>query len=143
MTQIAMPAFQSARLCHNTDLLGVCPRNHSSAYMLWPASGRTTTGSESKQANSEYSDTLLGLVFCDQSAVEMWIGTRLAGAKFTLLSRSGPTSRTSNSEHLLWAEFFCHTNLPLCTVYALLTTDMGRFSRKALISALFICKPPL
>jgi hypothetical protein len=28
-------------------------------------------------------------------------------------------------------------------VYALLTTDMGRFCRKALIRALFICKPPL
>jgi hypothetical protein len=29
------------------------------------------------------------------------------------------------------------------TVYALRTTDMGRFSRKPLIRALFICKPPL
>lgn len=75
-------------------------------------------------------------------AVAMWIGTRLAGAKFTLLSRSGPTSRTSNREHLLGAEFFRHTNLPGWTVY-LLTTDMGRFSRKAPISALFIRKPPL
>ena len=29
------------------------------------------------------------------------------------------------------------------SVYALVTTDMGRFCRKLLISALFICKPPL
>jgi hypothetical protein len=32
---------------------------------------------------------------------------------------------------------------PVWTVYALLTTDIGRFCRKALMSALFICKPPL
>src|SRR5580704_11718863 len=29
------------------------------------------------------------------------------------------------------------------TAYALRRTDMGRFSRKLLIRALFICKPPL
>jgi hypothetical protein len=78
----------------------------------------------------------------------------LAGAEFTLLPRSGSTGRTANREYLLWAEFFCHTNLhvqkvghqfrkPIWMVYALLITDMGRFCRKALISALFICKPPL
>jgi hypothetical protein len=32
---------------------------------------------------------------------------------------------------------------PVWTVYALLTTDIGRLCRKALMSALFICKPPL
>jgi hypothetical protein len=32
-------------------------------------------------------------------------------AKFTFLSRSASTSRTANSEHTLWAEFFCNTNL--------------------------------
>jgi len=69
------------------------------------------------------------------------------------LSRSASTSRTANSEHLLWAEFSCTQTstfkswstrtVPLWTVYALLTMDMGRFCRKALMSALFICKPPL
>ena len=32
---------------------------------------------------------------------------------------------------------------PAWAVYVLLTTDIGRFCRKALMSALFICKPPL
>jgi len=42
-----------------------------------------------------------------------------------------------------------HTFLPqldqfsVWTIYVLLTTDMGRLCRKALMSALFICKPPL
>jgi len=71
----------------------------------------------------------------------MRIYTRLASAKFTLLSRSGSTSRTANSEHLLWIEFFCHTNLHV--VYSFVTTDIGRLCRKLAISALFICKPPL
>jgi|SRR5579864_2853621 len=95
-------------------------------------------------------------ILCDPYAVAMRTGARLPGAEFTLLSRGGSTSRTLNREHLLWAEFFCHTNLRVqkgrqlnqfreahLDVYALLTTDMGRFCRKALISALFICKPPL
>jgi hypothetical protein len=86
----------------------------------------------------------------------MRIGARLASVKFTLLPRSGSTSRTLNSEYLLRAEFFGHTNLhvqkvvnytssgkPIRTVYAFVTTDMGRFCRKPMISALFICKPPL
>jgi hypothetical protein len=86
----------------------------------------------------------------------MRLGAWLAGAEFTLLSRSGSTGRTSDSECLFGAEFFCHTNLtyngmlnstvpgsPSGRVYTLLTTDMGRFCRKALISALFICSPPL
>lgn len=32
---------------------------------------------------------------------------------------------------------------PSGRVYALLTTDIGRFCRKVLMSALLICKPPL
>jgi hypothetical protein len=94
------------------------------------------------------------LVLCYQSAVAMRVGAQLARAKFTLLPRSGSAGRAANSEYLLWDEFFCHTNLHLqkvghqgpgaiWTVYALLITDIGRFCRKALISALFICKPPL
>jgi hypothetical protein len=99
---------------------------------------------------------LLTLIFCDPHAVAMRGGARLTSAEFTLFTRSGSTSRTANSQHLLRAEFFCQTNLhvqkgrqldqfrkPIWTVYALLITDMGRFCRKALISALFICRPPL
>ena len=97
---------------------------------------------------------MLRLIFCDPRAVAMWIDTRLTGAKFTLLSRSGSASRTANSEYLLRAEFFCQTNLhvqklvnadgfSMRMLYGLLTTDMGRCCKKALISALFICKPPL
>ena len=56
-------------------------------------------------------EIVLRLVFCYQSAIAMRIGARLASAKFTLLPRSGSTSRTANSEYLFWAEFFCHTNL--------------------------------
>jgi hypothetical protein len=41
---------------------------------------------------------VLGLVFCYQSAVAMRLGARLARAEFTLLSRSGSTGRTSDSE---------------------------------------------
>jgi len=96
-------------------------------------------------------------ILCDPYAVEMRSHAQLPSAEFTLLSRSGPTSRTLNSERLLWAEFFCHAKPPRTKgssidqfrgslsgrVYALLTTDMGRFCRKALMSALFICKPPL
>jgi hypothetical protein len=41
----------------------------------------------------------------------MRLGAWLAGAEFTLLSRSGSTGRTSDSECLFGAEFFCHTNL--------------------------------
>jgi hypothetical protein len=40
---------------------------------------------------------ILGVVFCDQPAVAMWIGTRFACGKFTLLSGFGSASRTTNS----------------------------------------------
>jgi hypothetical protein len=53
----------------------------------------------------------LGSVFCDPSAVEMRNGARLSSVEFTLLSPSGPASRTSDGEYLFWAEFLCHTNL--------------------------------
>jgi hypothetical protein len=99
---------------------------------------------------------VLGSILCDPYTVAMWTGARLPSAEFTILSWSSPTGRTSDGEHLLWNEFFCHTNLhvqkgrqrtrsgdPVWTVYALLTTDIGRLCRKALMSALFICKPPL
>ncbi len=100
---------------------------------------------------------VLRSILCDPYAAEMRTGARLPSAEFTLLSRSSPTGRTSDAEYLFWAEFFCHTNLhvqkgrqldqapgsPSGRVYALLTTDIGRLCRKALMSALFICKPPL
>jgi len=54
---------------------------------------------------------LLRFIPCDPHALAMWTGARLTCAKFTLLSRSGSTSRTANSKHLIRAEFFCHTNL--------------------------------
>ena len=54
---------------------------------------------------------VLRSILCDPYPVAMRIGARLASAKFTLLPRSSPTSRTSDSEYLFWAEFFCHTNL--------------------------------
>jgi len=41
----------------------------------------------------------------------MRFGAWLARAEFTLLARSGSTGRTSDSECLFGAEFFCHTNL--------------------------------
>jgi hypothetical protein len=50
-------------------------------------------------------------ILCDPYAVAMRTAARLPSAEFALLSRSGSTSRTLNSERLLWAEFFCHTNL--------------------------------
>src|SRR4029077_4306033 len=79
---------------------------------------------------------LLRFIPCDPHARAMWTGARLTRAKFTLLSRSGSTSRTCNRKHLLRAEFFCHTSLrvekvvnltqsPTGTAYVLLTTDMG------------------
>jgi hypothetical protein len=55
-------------------------------------------------ANTE----LLGLVFCDQSAVAMRSGARLPSAEFTLLSRSGSTSRTAEGEYLFGSECFLH-----------------------------------
>ena len=76
----------------------------------------------------------------------------LASVQFTLLSRSSSTSRTLEGEYLFSAEFLFHHKLPSAKglshsnqlrVYALLVTDMGRFCRKALMSVLFICKPPL
>jgi len=41
-------------------------------------------------------------------------GAQLAGAKFTLLPRSGSTGRTGEGEYLFWAEFLVHRKLP-CT----------------------------
>ena len=77
-----------------------------------------------------------------------------AAGEFTLLSRSGTTGWAAAGEYLFCAEFlFYHepplqrvvnlVQFPMETVYDLATMDMGRFCRKALISALFICKPPL
>jgi len=99
---------------------------------------------------------VLWSILCDPYAVAMRTGARLPSAEFTILSRSSPTGRTSDAEYLFWAEFFCHTTStykrvvnwtssgkPAWAVYVLLTTDIGRFCRKALMSALFICNPPL
>ena len=52
-----------------------------------------------------------GSILCDPYTVAMRTGARLPSAKFTILSRSSPTGRTSDGEDLLWAEFLCHTNL--------------------------------
>lgn len=38
----------------------------------------------------------------------MRLGAGLAGTKLTLLPRSSPASWTTDSEYLLWAEFFFH-----------------------------------
>jgi hypothetical protein len=54
---------------------------------------------------------VLRSILCDPYAVAMRTGARLPSAEFTILSRSSPTGRTSDGEHLLWAESFCHTNL--------------------------------
>jgi hypothetical protein len=52
---------------------------------------------------------LLGLgILCDHSAVAMWVGARLAGAKLTLLSWSSTTSRTMACQYFFGAEFFFH-----------------------------------
>jgi hypothetical protein len=48
-------------------------------------------------------------ILSDPYAVAMRSGARLSSVEFTLLSRSSPTGRTSDGEHLSWAEFFCHT----------------------------------
>ena len=53
-------------------------------------------------------------IFCDQSAVYVRIIARLTSAKFTLLPRSGSTSRTADGEYLLWVEFLFHRK-PQCT----------------------------
>jgi hypothetical protein len=45
---------------------------------------------------------------CDQTAVQMRLGARVASAKLTLLSRRGPTGRTSDSEHLFGSSFGFH-----------------------------------
>src|SRR5690349_25115542 len=52
----------------------------------------------------------LGLNFCQQSAVTMWLGAGLAGRKLTLLPWTCTTGRTTDSEYLLWAEFFFRCN---------------------------------
>jgi hypothetical protein len=45
---------------------------------------------------------------CDQSAFSMRFRAGLACAEFTLLPRSGPTSRTTDSEYPLGARFLLH-----------------------------------
>src|ERR1700720_4768677 len=77
------------------------------------------------------------LICCYQSSIPMRLCARLASSELTLLPRSSTTSRTTDSEYLFGAEFFLHR------VYPLATTDMGRLCKKPMISALFICKPPL
>jgi hypothetical protein len=60
---------------------------------------------------------VLGSIFCEQSAVEMRSRARLPSAEFTLMSRSGPTGRTADSEYLFGDEFSSHIiknkNLPM------------------------------
>jgi hypothetical protein len=43
----------------------------------------------------------------------MRIGSQLARAEFTLLSRSGTACRTADGEYLFRAEFLFHHKLPL------------------------------
>jgi hypothetical protein len=45
----------------------------------------------------------LGSIRCDQSPVAMRLAARLASIKLTLLIRTSTTSRTTDSEYLLWA----------------------------------------
>jgi len=47
----------------------------------------------------------------DQPAVSMWLSAGLTGVKLTPLSRSSATSRTTDCEYFLGAEFFFSTNL--------------------------------
>jgi len=49
-----------------------------------------------------------GLICCIQSAIPMRLRARLPSTKFTFLSRSCATGRTSDSEHLFWVEFLSH-----------------------------------
>jgi hypothetical protein len=49
----------------------------------------------------------------DQSAVLVWLCAGLTGAKLTLLSGGGATSRTADRKYLLRAEFFFHHAPPL------------------------------
>src|ERR1700733_248717 len=64
------------------------------------------------------------------------VGHRTASVCF------GPSSFVTHL-HLQKGRQLDQFRKPISVVYALLTTDIGRFCRKALISALFICKPPL
>jgi hypothetical protein len=59
-------------------------------------------------AQGHSSGALLGFVCCDQSAVTVRIGARLAGAEFAPLPWTGSTSRTSDSEYLFCADGFLH-----------------------------------
>ena len=54
-----------------------------------------------------------GSICCNQSAVAMRLGARLASAKLALLSRSSATSRTTYGEYLFWAQFPIHHKLPV------------------------------
>src|SRR5580658_4040254 len=54
-------------------------------------------------------------IVCDQFAIQVRSIARLAGAKFTLLPRSGSASRTADGEYLFWAEFLFHRKPP-CTM---------------------------
>jgi len=47
-------------------------------------------------------------ICCDQSAVAMGLRARLARAKLASLTRRSTASWTTDSEHLLWAEFSFH-----------------------------------
>jgi len=49
---------------------------------------------------------MLGSIFCNQAAISMRVGARLARTKLTLLSRGSTTSRTTDSEYLFCAEGF-------------------------------------
>ena len=51
---------------------------------------------------------LLGLIFCNQSAVTMRVGAGLTRTEFTFLFGGGSTGRTRNRKCLFEAEFFFH-----------------------------------
>jgi hypothetical protein len=67
----------------------------------------------------------------------MRVGSRLAGAKLTLLPWISTTSRASDGEGLFWAEFFCHVGeiMPQnrCTGWSILNT-IGKFLSEAATS---------
>jgi hypothetical protein len=64
--------------------------------------------SDSRCGQNRTRSRLLGLFLGDQSAVAVRIGTRLASAKFALLSRSGSARWTRDCKCFCEAEFLLH-----------------------------------
>jgi hypothetical protein len=95
---------------------------------------------------------------CNQASVMMRIGARLAALSSHFSPGAAPQvgQRTLSIFFRLSCVFAMNHRasvakfdqsskgeIPSGRVYAYFLTDMGRLSRKPMISALFICKPPL